>query len=201
MIDLVLIDMDGVIADYYSVILQHTNATITHDEWPPGCKEYEHLFGMSYGDVMRNVDSNFWADIPATSWIHALLENVHVHPATVGTEAHILTSPPYVFKHEDIEPCHVADTVKGKLEWILRHIPDFYYDGRISFSWRKHIAASSRSLLIDDSEDNVNSFMARGGNAILIPGKHNKRHSEYDCLVADPYGWMEVEFNKMLVKA
>ena len=133
MIDHVLIDMDGVIVDYYRSVLPHTKATITYDEWPPGCSKYEHLFGMTYAEVMRNVEDDFWRDMPPTPWMEVLFRWLRVHEATVFAEQHILTSPPYIHHHENIEPCHVAETVKGKLEWILKHVPEFYHSGGISF--------------------------------------------------------------------
>ena len=199
--DLILIDMDGVIADYYRVILQQTLATITYDEWPDGCKEFEKHFGMDYGDVMRKVGSNFWATIPKTPWCDALMSAMDSHTVTFEAEKHILTSPPFVNRHRNIEPVHIADTVKGKLDWLITHFPHLFHGGMISFSWKKYIAASPTTLLIDDSESNIEDFRLAGGRTLLMPGKHNYRYAEYDDLMADPEEWIWKELWKMPCQA
>ncbi len=188
-IDLIFIDMDGVIADYYRVILQQTKSTITYDEWPNGSQDFVTHFGMEYGDVMKKVDSKFWASIPVTPWMNSLMDALDTFEKTEMAEKHILTSPPFIHHHEGITPSDVSECVKGKLEWIVENAPMFYDCGLVSFSWRKYIAASSNSLLIDDSESNVENFIHRGGHAILVPGKHNCRYGEYDALMEDPE-WM-----------
>jgi 5'(3')-deoxyribonucleotidase len=197
MITQIFIDMDGVLVDYYRSILQHTKSTITYDDWPPGCSDYEHLFRMPYGEVMKNVGSDFWRDMPCTPWMNFLIELISVHPKTMHAERHILTSPPYVHYHEGIEPCHVADSIKGKLEWILKHASDFYGNGNITFSWMKYVAANTDALLIDDSEHNIDSFVEAGGIGLLVPGLHNRRHAEYSRLLEDPEAWLRKEFHEL----
>jgi len=197
MIDTVLIDMDGVIADYYRAVLPHTKATITYDEWPPGSKDFEGHFGMLYADVMKNAGSDFWANIPKTPWFDSLFCSLETNRATVNADLHILTSPPYVEHHEGITPSHIADAIRGKLEWTREHTYEIYIRGMVSFSWKKYIAANEHTLIIDDSEHNIDPFLSLGGKAILIPGLHNRRHGEYHDMLNSPDEWFEEELSKI----
>lgn len=186
--------MDGVIADYYRSILKMTKSELkSYDEWPPGCNKYEHLFGMTYDEVMQGCDHEFWASIEPTPWMNTLFDIVD----SSEIEPHILTSPPFVTVHENIMPHHVGATVQGKLEWILKHKPEYYHEGRVSFSWRKYMAASEHNLLIDDSPTNIEAFTKMGGRGMLIPGLHNWRYDEYRDLIEDPSKWFEKEFSRM----
>lgn len=196
MIERVFVDMDGVIADYYRVILQYTKANITYDEWLPGDKGFEEVFGMPYSEVMMNTGSEFWATIPRTPWFDALFRAISHSPATENAEIHILTSPPFVEHHEGITPRHISDAVCGKLEWCRDNVYLLYIGGMVSFSWKKYIAGNEQSLMIDDSEHNIDPFVENGGYGILVPGLHNRRHAEYYDLLEDPDRWFRNEMMK-----
>ena len=72
----------------------------------------------------------------------------------------------------------------------------------MSFSWRKYVTASPRTILIDDSEFNIDIFNEHGGIGILMPGLHNRRHEEYEMIMERPEEWIAEEFKQFIqVKA
>jgi 5'(3')-deoxyribonucleotidase len=76
--------------------------------------------------------------------------------------------------------------VTGKLRWCRRFFDVGHFD-RLIPTHAKHLLANPHTLLIDDSDANVDSFRAppaphAGGAAILFPAHHNTLHD----LRADP---------------
>jgi hypothetical protein len=145
---------------------------------------------------MKNTGSDFWATIPKTPWFDAMFRAIDESPATRNAEVHILTSPPFVEHHEGITPRHIADAVCGKLQWCRDNLYSLYINGMVSFSWKKYIACDPTSIIIDDSEHNVDPFIQGGGNGILIPGLHNRRHSEYHEIIENPDRWFKREMER-----
>lgn len=73
----------------------------------------------------------------------------------------------------------VAGSCDGKRKWLAQHLPAFL--GRINFCSVKEMCASSRHILVDDHDGNVDKFIAAGGRAVLVPRPWNNRRNETDA--------------------
>lgn len=85
-----------------------------------------------------------------------------------------------VVKPEDIfiltSPTKDPNSLAGKLEWIHAHFPAFMHRQYL-VGPRKHFCARPDTLLIDDSDEQVNNFREHGGQAILVPRPWNSAHA------------------------
>ena len=111
-----------------------------------------------------------WANMPKSEEFHAILD---MSMKLVGTNILILTSP---ICGPDVSITATTNCLKGKYRWIKKHLPTFLHQS-FSLSPAKHFCASPDTLLIDDSDENVEKFRRFGGNAILFPRPWNKNHS------------------------
>jgi 5'(3')-deoxyribonucleotidase len=152
----ILLDMDGVIADFVTASLVRHNRLDKHDD----CKQYNYwepwgITAVEFWDKLQGRE--FWRDdIPLYSWSMSLIDAID----GMGLDYTILSSP-----HADVE------CVPGKLEWLAKH---FDIDGpRTMFGRRKHLLANDSHVLIDDCEYNVRMFRKHGGRAILFPQPWN----------------------------
>ena len=64
--------------------------------------------------------------------------------------------------------------IDGKVAWIEREMPD--YLSRFTIGCSKFLAANERTILIDDSVENINEFRKEGGIPIIVPRKWNYHH-------------------------
>ena len=69
-----------------------------------------------------------------------------------------------------------ADSDAGKREWFKRYAPAF--QSRAFIGADKSFWAYPDTLLIDDCDDNCESFVKAGGQALLVPRPWNSRHLE-----------------------
>jgi 5'(3')-deoxyribonucleotidase len=114
------------------------------------------------GAIWANVRRDFWANAMKTPWCDSL---IHAAASMVGQEnVFILTSP-----------TNDPGCAAGKVEWIQRCTPEWMHRQYFIGS-RKEVCANSRTLLIDDMDDNVLDFVKAGGNAILFPRPWNSLH-------------------------
>ena len=100
----------------------------------------------------------FWATIPKTDECDWLLATA-AHQ--VGREGvFILTK------------AVGANSLAGKHDWVNRNLPEWMHDRMITCA-HKDCCAASDSLLIDDNQDNIQAFAARGGHVIMRPRPWN----------------------------
>lgn len=108
------------------------------------------------------IGQEVWATAPESDEFKKLLSSC---ATLVGREnVCILTTPVK-------DPASLA----GKLEWIHAHCPAWMHRQYL-MGPQKHLLATSDSLLIDDSDANVDAFRAHGGQALLVPRPWNSRH-------------------------
>lgn len=107
---------------------------------------------------------SFWAGLPRSDEFDFILEE---SIKLVGKDNICILSRPT----ED--PACLA----GKLEWIQNHCPPWLHRQYL-LGPPKFRCAKPGALLIDDSNDNVDKFYAKRGDAILVPRPWNRRHKE-----------------------
>jgi 5'(3')-deoxyribonucleotidase len=101
---------------------------------------------------------DFWATIPKTPECNQLLEFA---ASAVGREGvFILTN------------AIGANSLAGKQDWVDTKFPAWMHDRMITCA-HKDCCAAYDSLLIDDNQDNIQAFAARGGQVIMRPRPWN----------------------------
>lgn len=155
----ILLDLDGVLADCVGAM------AVVHDKDPSLVTKWgiEECWNISSEELWSPLDYNFWSNLPLTREAHQV---VGYCSRAVGAEnICILTSP------SRNDGC-----MDGKRDWVKNNFP--YFSKRLLIGSCKYFCASPQSLLIDDSEKNVDLFIEHGGQAFLFPRPWNKSRDE-----------------------
>ena len=79
MIDLVLIDMDGVLADFARHALAKFDRLDVYDNWPSGKYEIDEIIGIPQDELWAELDKEgpeFWSSLPELPWATELCDLV-----------------------------------------------------------------------------------------------------------------------------
>lgn len=157
MIKHILLDIDGVLADFVTGALEihgRPYHKVTH--W-----NFFESMGISADEFWRKIDEkgiDFWASLKAYPWLMYLVNTVeHFCPDwTLATSPSIHHS------------CYA-----GKRLWVQRQFGKYFT--RCMIGSQKHLMSREGVVLIDDSDDNCRKFMEKGeGISILFPQPWNK---------------------------
>lgn len=167
MIDIIFLDMDGVISDWNAGTLRVCGSSWEEVKktWPPsrGFTLHEPL-GLTEAELEAKIDADgeeFWTNLPKFPWARSLYYTCQDIAPTC-----ILTNPHSTFKG-----------AVGKLRWLQNLFgPDFK---DVLMGKAKEFCAGPGRVLIDDKESNCEAFEKAGGKAILFPQYWNKRHEEW----------------------
>lgn len=156
----IFLDLDGVISDYITPSLKLWD--FDPADYPVNCWNTWEALGISLGDYVGMIDKQptFWREIKPYHWKDALVGFLD----DLDIPWSILTSP-WIFQH----PTMHSDKVAWVREHVGRHVKPHIGD-------EKFLLAKPGHLLIDDSNAQVESFIAHGGNAVLFPQRWNKLH-------------------------
>lgn len=184
MIATVLLDMDEVLVDFTGMALWACGAdrerfqrTRPRGEWDVTV----HL-GITHDEFwqrIREYGERFWTWMPPLPWAAALVEALERREL----EWYVVSSPPR-------DPCAAS----GKVRWLKRYF-DPTWD-RYVLTSHKHLLASPRTLLIDDSEKNLKRFAAAGGRTLLFPSLGNRLH----VLADDPVRSVEESLDALGIR-
>lgn len=159
-----MIDLDGVIADFIG------GACKVHNVPNPYLDKKNR--GPDFWDIEKvlNIPSDkFWKDMEEDFW-----ENLSFTPE--GSE--ILSIVESYFGEENCclltTPSYNVGCSTGKMKWIKNNLPQYYR--RFFIGVPKYFLARKYSVLIDDSDANINKFRKYGGQGILIPRPWNTMH-------------------------
>ena len=160
-----LLDMDGVIVDFLAGMVRlHGRPNPYLDPTNHG-KFFNTLWGMSHEECWGLVDAagvHFWEHLPKTPDADQIVDMVVGRFGVENTA--ILTSPKF----------GGTACIEGKSRWIKAYYPDLLPN--MIFTSAKQFCANQESVLVDDQDNNVNAFLAGGGQAVLVPGKWNQDH-------------------------
>lgn len=173
-IDTVYLDMDGVLANLTDAVLKFHGVTIS--KWPVGIYSFEEALNMTTEQVWWPIADNpsFWPDIKPYDWNQQLSDAIV--SALPGTEI-LITSRPVASPN-----CHA-----GKFMWVQSHVSVDKAKTLVLIQDKSVLAAPSR-LLIDDCDENVDAFRAKGGHAILFPQPWNR-----NAHIDDPIEYVKTE--------
>ena len=159
-VPIILLDMDGVQANFVKASIEAARLPVHEDE----------IDEWSYYNKWCSVDEfwkrigtfeNFWLDLEKYEWSDDLFRMCSTTARTV-----IATSP---------SPC--KNCPGQKVEWLRKH---GYLESRLTdymLGPHKELMARPNTILIDDSDRNVELFIAAGGKAITFPQRWNKARS------------------------
>jgi 5'(3')-deoxyribonucleotidase len=172
MITRILLDMDGVLADFVGHILTpDEHATVR------GQMNIPKAIGITEKDMWKRTeaDPDWWANIPPYNHtddvIPAILEALSDEWEQRTIEFYIVTQP-----HDENPHC-----TPQKRQWVKDNLTDVLIQALVP-TGNKHMLANSFTLLIDDDPRHVMRFRESGGHAILFPSHCNELH----MYAADP---------------
>ena len=147
----ILLDMDGVIADFHGAVCRLYNYDIT--TWPRGEYDIPKVLDLNIYDFYEKLEStpNFWINLEPLPWMRELYDSCR----EVGTVT-ITTSP-------TSDP----DCLAQKVKWLRHHFHRHFTNFMIGKA--KHLMANHSNILIDDSFRNIEEFRHHGGRAIPFP--------------------------------
>lgn len=163
----ILLDMDGVVADFVTAALALHGQPDALAAWPPGEWDMAKVLGISTSAFWKPIDqmgADYWAGLEPYPWAAELI-------------ALIQESAPYAILSS---PGLGAEAPTGKIHWLRKHVkPNF---ANYLFGHQKWLCARPDQVLIDDRDKNIDQFVAAGGHGILFPQVWNSNHAITDRL-------------------
>jgi 5'(3')-deoxyribonucleotidase len=166
-----ILDLDGILVDFHSAWALHHNVT---PDWEKGY-ELSIATNIIEANCWNNISDEWWANLPWTNDGKDILAVVEKLFAT--DQILIVTRAPYTIGSHHIGP-------SGKVKWIAKHIPD--YLNRYMVGTHRHWLANPETILIDDSDSNVQSY---SGPSILVPRLWNSQREWHKINVPDYLEW------------
>lgn len=164
----VYLDMDGVLVDLTPIVCEKLSVPYRPEIFK-GDYSLEKVLNLPCepGEIWKHYeytfDENFWANLPFTNDAFCIREAVE---KIVDVKNIYLLS----------KPTGIKGCLEGKQCWINRYLPSF--SKKTIFTYNKSFIATTNSLLIDDSDKQINSWRAAGGQAILYPRPWNSQWKE-----------------------
>ncbi len=153
---MIILDCDGVLADFVTGALRVHGSELT----PEDITRYDmaEVMGISGAEFWKPINAGgpeFWRNLDPYPWFDQLFDGLR----SLG-RVMLATKPSWSW-------CSYA----GKKMWFDRVLgPSF---GDIALISDKSLFARSTRVLVDDSQENVASFLAAGGEACLFPQPWN----------------------------
>ena len=165
---IIYLDMDGVLADFFTPALQlcevdRLPATRPLEynivPWINAVREEDSLVTLTDKEVWDRIAQHpgFWQTLPKYEWADELIDFL-----SYSAELHIVSWPqPYSSCYAE-KFAWLRDNVKRQLPLILMK--------------DKHLLAKPNTCLIDDCPSNATKFIDCGGYAMQFPQPWNKNH-------------------------
>ncbi len=159
----VLLDMDGVLVDFFSAALRVHGREDLISGWPVGESDLARVLGLSTAEFWRPIDaagSEWWLELEWYPWADELIELCNELGGFVIATA----------------PSRHSHSAAGKMQSLERRFGKAFRD--YMMGPHKHLMAGSGMCLIDDREKLHTAFTAAGGAAVLFPQPWNRLHGE-----------------------
>ena len=177
-----LLDLDGVLVDFMKGAHEFYGLQYSYEDYP---YEYATWNCLPPKDVTSMTSREFWDGLTAEFW--ASLEWM-----PDGKE--ILTLIESYLPRDNIciltTPTLNKSSIVGKMLWIEKELSK--YKRQFLVGPAKEFCASSRRVLIDDADHNIEKFREAGGLTITVPRKWNSMHAE------DTLPFLETRLNALM---
>lgn len=160
----IFLDMDGVLCDFekgYTNLYNIKFASGEREMWTGPLVAFKRQTGRSAAAFWGGMGEDFWANLDKTPECDQILEMVEEFSPV------IISAPPL----GNVDS--TAHAVSGKVRWIRKHLPSYFFTGRFFIGFAKHHCASGDSVLIDDRQDNCIKWEEEGGQTVLVPRPWN----------------------------
>jgi 5'(3')-deoxyribonucleotidase len=168
----ILLDMDGVIANFHLSALKAFNQERLLESWPIGEWSVAKVLGITDEQFVDQINliHDFWFHIEPYVWMQELIELVQsFSDFTITTHT------------TGFDP----DALAQKVAWLQKYIrPNF---STYMMGPQKYLMANQQTVLIDDNETNVEQFELAGGHALLFPMRTNKHY----WMVDQRFEWLK----------
>lgn len=156
------LDVDGVLADFARGYRSWYNLNFKYEEavdFGFCFRQFEQETGKGKNAFWRGMTTEFWASLIKTPECDMILALVEPYKPT------LLTAPPL----DD-----TGEAVAGKIQWIRKHLPNYFFDGRYFVGPNKEVIGKiPGAILIDDHADNCRAWANAGGSFVLVPRPWN----------------------------
>jgi len=150
----ILLDVDGVLTNFVKAALKvHKMEDYKIKSWD-FFKELE----IKAEDFWNKIDNKekFWETLPEYEWCDDLIGKIQ--------ELRI----PYILS---TSPSLASNSCYGKRQWMINKFGIKFNSFMIGS--QKHLMANKHTVLIDDSDKNIDNFRAHGGKGIVFPQPWN----------------------------
>lgn len=165
----ILLDMDGVIADFFTEALARCNAFKGRN--PMTAEEYRQDPAFDMAGKFEMTDTEFWKAIDCDDFWLKLKPMPHAEDLI-----HYITTlriPFYIASSPSMSPLCIPQ----KLQWLDQHFG--IKSTQCMFGSAKFLMAKPENLLIDDLDHNVDKFISHGGRAVLLPSNWNTENLSF----------------------
>lgn len=171
----ILLDMDGVLADFTSEALVRLNEAKNDQlSFPLSIDGYVNTFGKfdmaeCYGITQDKFwriieeNNNFWINLKPFPWASMLVDSLR----KISDDIIISTSP-------SLNPI----CAQQKLEWLFFQLG--ITSDRVMIGSRKELMSCKDVVLIDDYHKNIDKFNKGQGKGILVPSNWNTKDLSFE---------------------
>ena len=168
-----LLDLDGVCVSFVKAACQVHGRDFDEGSWPAGEYDIAKVLGMDEEEFWESIHRqgvDFWRGLEPYPWF----ERLYAELQRLG-RVYFVTSP--------TDSSHSA---AGKMLWLKDRFGGDFREFLITRC--KYLLSSAGSVLIDDSDRNIEAFERHGqGKGILFPQRWN---SAYEHINGDRVGWV-----------
>lgn len=177
MLDCILLDMDGVIADFVTASIKAADLPLTHDQVTIWAYYREHMTEDQFWEKVGD-DERFWNEIEPYPWAAQLVAMCQEYGKVYFCSS----------------PCLDPKSASAKIEWLRHH--GFMGQRRNDYILTSHkgLLGNPSRVLIDDGDHNIEAFRKSGGQTILFPQPWNAA-GKYEA--EDLLATVQTELNRL----
>lgn len=162
MIKEILLDCDGVLADFLTPCLGRLNKSlgknVSMEEYPSfNTFAIDSVFGITQDEMWPIIEEgdSFWCNLEPLPWAKTLYDYCSkIARVTICTS-----------------PSRKSLCASQKLDWLNKHLGLGIND--VMIGGRKDLMARPENVLIDDHLSNIKKFQDAGGKTVLLPSSWN----------------------------
>ena len=166
MINTIFLDMDGIITDFVGGVCRVLNKPNPYPELTRDYTFWNAWPEISTKDVDAVCNQDFWHHL---EWIYDGRDTLRAIKDTLGLEKMYLVT----------YPMPNMESPTGKWLWVRDNLPS-YLKRTIITQASKSFLARPDALLIDDKNENIEEFVAAGGQGLLVPRHWNRGYKQVD---------------------